>query len=91
MFVFCVVMSTIGNIMVASSKSISVYAGSQVLFVLGSQGMYAMWNYALCALTCLGISLMLQILAGGTFPKQLLRGLELKYYQIQAICTIAPS
>ncbi|CEL04849.1 hypothetical protein ASPCAL05973 [Aspergillus calidoustus] len=48
MFVFCVVMSTIGNIMVASSKSISVYAGSQVLFVLGSQG----------------ISLMLQILAG---------------------------
>ncbi|KAL2794921.1 major facilitator superfamily domain-containing protein [Aspergillus keveii] len=48
MFVFCVVMSTLGNIMVASSKSISVYAGSQVLFVLGSQG----------------ISLMLQILAG---------------------------
>ncbi|KAJ0426904.1 major facilitator superfamily domain-containing protein [Aspergillus carlsbadensis] len=48
MLVFCVVMSTIGNIMVASSNSISVYAGSQVLFVLGSQG----------------ITLMLQILAG---------------------------
>jgi hypothetical protein len=75
MFVFCVVMSTLGNIMVASSKSISVYAGSQVLFVLGSQGVYAMWNHTLCMLTCLGISLMLQILAGGMYPKHLLRGL----------------
>ncbi|KAL2856435.1 major facilitator superfamily domain-containing protein [Aspergillus pseudoustus] len=48
MFLFCVVMATLGNIMAASSQSISVYAGSQVFFVLGLQG----------------ITLMLQILAG---------------------------
>ncbi|KAL3463894.1 major facilitator superfamily domain-containing protein [Aspergillus heterothallicus] len=48
MFLFCVVMATIGNIMAASSQSISVYAGSQVFFVLGLQG----------------ITLMIQILAG---------------------------
>ncbi|KKK21304.1 hypothetical protein AOCH_000541 [Aspergillus ochraceoroseus] len=48
MFSFCILMATIGEVMVASSTSISVYAGAQVFWVLGLQG----------------ISLMLQILAG---------------------------
>ena len=58
MFSFSVVLITIGEIMAASSKTISVYAGAQVFWAFGY----------------IGISLMLQILAGGmwlavhTFP-----------------------
>ena len=50
MFSFSVVLITIGEIMTASSKSVSVYAGAQVFWAFGY----------------IGIALMLQILAGGT-------------------------
>lgn len=50
MFLFSVVLITLGEIMAASAKTISVYAGAQVFWAFGY----------------IGISLMLQILAGGT-------------------------
>ncbi|CAK7221407.1 hypothetical protein SBRCBS47491_004520 [Sporothrix bragantina] len=50
MFSFSVVLITIGEIMTASSKTVSVYAGAQVFWAFGY----------------IGISLMLQILAGDT-------------------------
>ncbi|CAK7205700.1 hypothetical protein SEUCBS139899_008479 [Sporothrix eucalyptigena] len=48
MFLFSVMLITIGEIMTASSKTVSVYAGAQVFWAFGY----------------IGISLMLQILAG---------------------------
>ncbi|KAJ5087562.1 hypothetical protein N7456_011178 [Penicillium angulare] len=48
MFTFCILMTTIGEIMLSSSANISVYAGAQVFWVIGLEGMF----------------LMLQILAG---------------------------
>lgn len=50
MFSFSVVLITIGEIMTASSKTVSVYAGAQVFWAFGY----------------IGITLMLQILAGDT-------------------------
>ncbi|KAJ5758798.1 hypothetical protein N7520_005954 [Penicillium odoratum] len=48
MFLFCILMSTIGLIMLSSSANVGVYAGAQVFWVIGLEG----------------ILLMLQILAG---------------------------
>ncbi|KAJ5784825.1 uncharacterized protein N7503_010037 [Penicillium pulvis] len=48
MFLFCIVLTTIGLIMLASSASLGVYAGAQVFWVFGLEG----------------ITLMLQIFAG---------------------------
>ncbi|KAJ5833415.1 hypothetical protein N7474_001726 [Penicillium riverlandense] len=48
MFSFCILMATLGVIMLSSSATLGVYAGAQVFWVIGLQG----------------ISLMLQILAG---------------------------
>jgi hypothetical protein len=39
MFLFCIVMATIGEIMLSSSANVGVYAGAQVFWVIGLQGM----------------------------------------------------
>ncbi|KAJ5925244.1 hypothetical protein N7454_007883 [Penicillium verhagenii] len=48
MFLFCILMTTIGEIMLSSSATVGVYAGAQVFWVIGLEG----------------ILLMLQIIAG---------------------------
>ncbi|CAL5872084.1 uncharacterized protein PFLUO_LOCUS6341 [Penicillium psychrofluorescens] len=48
LFLFCILMATLGLIMLSSSATIGVYAGAQVFWVIGIEG----------------ITLMLQILAG---------------------------
>lgn len=45
MFLFCILLTTIGLIMLSSSASLGVYAGAQVFWVFGLEGMI----YFLCA------------------------------------------
>lgn len=39
MFLFCILLTTIGLIMLSSSASLGVYAGAQVFWVFGLEGM----------------------------------------------------
>lgn len=58
---------TVGQIMLAASTNINVYAAAQIFFVVGVLGMAQTESYLvlLLMLHSIGLTLMLQFLAGG--------------------------
>jgi hypothetical protein len=73
LFSACIVVVTVGQIMLTASTNINVYAAAQIFFVVGLLGMTQTQVTLCCFLTLkpIGLTLMLQFLAGGKYPAYL--------------------